>query len=148
MNDWIVSTSTGAVLIAIGGLMLRSHGRTWDHQKNDPDLEPEDRVHYHRRYRRRMQTSSLILILGILIPAGDLAVPHLPKRVGGILFAAYVLIILLLALWVMILGLSDFAATAAHSRRAMARLQEKQRELNRELAEIRNRHANGHHPPG
>lgn len=148
MNEWIVSTSVGITLIMLGTFLLRSHARTWQSQKNDPELEDVDRIHYHKRFRRRSQASGIIALLGLLIPAGDILLPMLlPQNQFLALFAVLFWgAVLLLTLWVIILGFADMLSTSAHARVALNRVQRKQRELQQQLAEIRRRSANGRDP--
>ena len=121
--------------------MLRSHVLAWRRQKNDSTLDDFDRQHYYRRYRRRMQTSGCILLLGFLIPLGDL--PVLWQR-GLLASTIYWSAVLLLTAWIIVVALGDLASTRAHSKVAMGRVRRKQRELEAQLAEIKNRRSNGH----
>lgn len=138
----LIAPAVGLVLLLVGLGLMRSHVRTWESQKEDASLDEADRRHYHRRYRRRLQTSGLIVLLGVLLPAGDLLIPA--NRPG--LFATYWFCVLLLAGWVIVMGLGDLASTGAHARASLARVRQKQRELERALEEYRSRQSNGRHP--
>jgi cell division protein FtsB len=76
----------------------------------------------------------------VLLPLGD-AVISWRQHPGW--FAVYWMVVLGLAAWVMALALGDLLATRAHSRAALARLRQQQRELEREAAQLRARAGNG-----
>lgn len=139
MNRGIAAVAVGATLIVTGLLLLRSHRRSWALQQQDPECDPEDLKHYRRRYRRRLQTSGLLVVLGVLIPAGD---QFIPANAPGI-FTAWVGLVLLLTLQMIGLGLSDMLATATHSQAALARIHRKQHELEGSAQMARRHHSNG-----
>lgn len=139
-NDWIISTSAGIALIGVGVALMRSHLRSWNAQKGDASLPEKERRYLHSRFRRRMQASALLAVLGVLIPLGDIVVPW--KQFPG-LGAAYWFFVLLLALWVIVLGIADAMATSAHSRAELGRIRRQQRELESKAAELRRRGSNG-----
>jgi hypothetical protein len=64
-------------------------------------------------------------------------------RLKPALFGVYWLAVLLMTLWVMLLGVGDYFATRTHGHVALARLRIKQKELEREIAEIKHRGSNG-----
>lgn len=140
-GDWVVATMVGVVLLLTGLLLIRWHVRSWRMQKNDASLEHADRTFFYRQYRRRMQTSGLIAVLGVLIAVGD-ALPAMQRQ--PTLFTLYWSSVLALTCWVILLGVGDLFATAAHSRSALSRVREKQRQLEQELAEFQSRRSNGH----
>ncbi len=146
MQGWVVYLVVGATLIATGLLMMRAHVAAWRIEKNDPTIEDDQRTFFYKRYRRRMQTSALIAVIGILIPFGSLVLPGLfvDEQLQARVFAFYWGSVLLLTLWVILLGLGDLLSTSAQSRVALARIRLKQRELEQQIAEIRRRHSNGH----
>ena len=147
MQGWVVYLVVGATLIATGLLMMRAHVQAWRAEKNDPTIEDDQRTFFYKRYRRRMQTSAMIAVIGVLIPFGVLVLrPGLfadaqqQVRVFTFFWAS----VLLLAVWVILLGVGDLLSTSAQSRVALARIRLKQRELEQQIAEIRRRHSNGH----
>lgn len=144
MNDWVVSTAVGAVLVATGLLMMRAHLKAWREQKNDPSINGFDRAHYYTRFRRRMQTSGLLVLVGLLIPVGDVVIQWQNAPLLGALYWGAVL---LLVLWIIVLGLSDLVVIRAHSRAALGRIRRQQRELEEQLDEIRRR-ASDREPDG
>ena len=69
--------------------LLLTHMMSWRRQRNDPALTDEDRVWLAKRFRRRMQTSGMLVIIGVLIPVGDQLLPLDPRW-----FAIYWLVVL------------------------------------------------------
>src|SRR5690554_5158092 len=102
-------------------MLLRAHYRTWQAQKQDSKLDDLDRRHYYARYRRRMQTSGMLALLGLLLPIGDAFIPADAPGVFGIYWIA----VLLLTFWVVLLGLGDMVSTTAYSKASMARIRRK-----------------------
>ena len=149
VKDWAFAVSVGAALLVTGATMMRSHWLAWLSEKNDPSLDENDRTYYCRRFRRRMQTSAMIAVLGLLIPFGDAILPQLfdDEQRQMVVFGIYWGAVLLLTVWVIIMGLGDFFASSAHTRGALARIRLKQRELERQLEEARRRNTNGHQKP-
>ena len=142
----LLSIVVGVALLIIGGILMRSHVRVWNGQKNDSSLEPFDRKHLFARYRRRMQTSGIILLLGVLIPLGAAAFPVVGFfNQRPLLLTLYWLAVLFFSLWVIVLGMGDCVATGAHSRAALSRVRKKQRDLQEQVAKLKNRDSNGHH---
>ena len=141
MQQWLIAPLVGGGLLLAGLAMMRSHVRSWRHHRHDESIDDADRRYYHTRYRRRMRTSALIAILGVLLAAGDAFIPANAPR----LFAAYWIGVLMLAAWVVLMGLGDMASTGAHSRVALARVRQKQRELEEQVARIKARNSNGQH---
>lgn len=142
MNDWIVGTVFGLALVLFGVIMLRRHWLAWQIEKEEPGLEFAERKYFFARYRRRMQTSGLVVLLGILIPIGDALIPW--QRFPG-LFAIYWGGILLVAVWIILLACGDFVSTRVHSNAALARIQQKKTELEHEAARLRRDGSNGRH---
>lgn len=142
VNELFPARVIGGCLIVLGAVMLAAHVRAWRKQQAEVDLDESDRRHYRTRFRRRMQTSGLILVLGVLIPLGDWLFV-LGRPVVSTLFWVGVLV---LVGWVVLLGIGDLLATKAHSRVSLSRLHVKQRQLEQELAALRRRSNGRDHP--
>ena len=140
MERELIAPLVGLVLVAIGLGLMRWHFVAWREQRTDPSLTDAERGLYERRYRRRMQTSGLLALLGVLLGLGDVVVA---QRISPVLFAAWVLAMLLLVLWIILLALGDMASTAVHSRQQLARVRQEQRALELRLEEMRNRRSDG-----
>lgn len=138
MNSWIV-LGVGASLAVFGLLLMRWHIREWRQERNDASLDPEDLHHYHARYRRRMQTSGMLVLLGLLLPFWDWL---LEQR---LVIAATLVGFLVFGIvgWVFLLAFGDMLSTRTHSHVALAKVRQKQRELERQIADLKSREANG-----
>lgn len=138
MNSW-AAVGVGASLLVMGFLFMRWHVREWRQEKNDPSLDPKDREHYYARYRRRMQTSGMLMLLGVLIPLGDWLLDR------GFVVASTILWFLVFGLiaWVILMAFGDMLSTRTHSHAALSKVRQKQRELERQVAELRGRGGNG-----
>ena len=140
MDDRIPALVFG-VCLAVGGIAaLIWHARTWHARRADESLSSEERRYYRRQFLRRVQTSGLIVVIGVLFPVGDGIIPKDTWKDHPGWFAIYWMIVLGLALWVMALGLTDLLSTRIHSRDTLGklrRLREQQRELEREIAQIK-----------
>ncbi len=143
MEREAVSLVVGAVLLIAALLMMRAHRRAWVQQQNDPSLEQADREHLRYRYRRRMQTSGLLAVLGPLLAAGPVLVPAVAARVAAdprqqmIVISIYWIVVLLLTLWVILMGMGDYLATATHARGKLAQLRRAESELQQHLDGLR-----------
>ena len=138
MPEWVISGGVGSLLIGMGAALIAGHFRAWGRQQqSDGALDEHDLRHYRLQFRRRVQTSAMIVVLGIMIPIGDLLIPwqRFPK-----LFSLYWIVVLLLAFWIMILAAFDWLSSRVYSRRtnaALAKLRQKQRELEAEADRLR-----------
>ena len=107
-----------------------------------PDASEDEmtRLHTGRQLRRRLQVSALMVLVGILIPVGDLAPAF---RKAPVAFAIFWTAILGLLFWIMLLALGDFAAARSYHRLANLRIRQQRRELERQLDRYR-AGGNGH----
>lgn len=146
-NDWILSAAVGVSLLTLGVSLVRSHIRTWRKQQDDATLEDGEHLHLRKRFRRRVQASGLIALLGATIPFGDIALPLILPQ-NPMAFAIYWSCVLLVTMWVILLGFADMLATSSHARVALNRVQRKQRALHEQIAEIKRRSAGGRDASG
>ena len=140
MENWQTAGMVGAVLIGLGLLLMRSHRKAWRGQQNDASLDEDERTYYQRRYRRRMQTSGLIALLGLLLPVGAALMVW---KADVVLTTCYWIGVLLLTAWVAVMGVGDLVATGAHTRAALNRLRAQQQTLEKQIADIKARGSNG-----
>lgn len=122
-------------LVTLGGFMIRSHRRTWAARQAEGITDPADLLHYHSQFRRRIQTSALMAVIGILIFVGDL----IGQQIGPRLFGFYWVGVLALVGYLMVLAVLDGLSSASHTRAALARLRAQRRQLERDAAELRER---------
>ena len=132
---WIPSFLVCVSLVAIGWFMIRGHLRGWAERQAEGITDPADLLHYHNQFRRRIQTSALIGIIGVLVFVGDL----ISQQIGPKLFGWYWMIVLMLVAYLIVLAILDGLATASHTRAALARLRAQRRQLERNAAELKER---------
>lgn len=132
----------GSLLILFGAGALWRHIAARKRLVVDPDLSDEDRAFGRSQFRRRVQTSSLICLIGFLILVGDLVIPwgrngRGDKVAATFWFAIYWSGIIILALWVILLALGDFVAIRTNSQGQLSRLEAAKRSLQREAERLR-----------
>lgn len=130
----ILHLVAGAISL-FGGLMMWRHRSVWNEQQGNPEIEAGERLFLHGQYRRRMQSSAMILVLGLLLHASNEHLVAWEKAPAG--FCVYVCIMLLLVAWIVLLALGDYLASRIVHQSALARLHEQQRELEDSVLELR-----------
>ena len=88
------------VLLVIGVLMMRAHRRTWVQQQDDPGLNPRDLTRLRTRYRRRMQMSGMIGVLGVMLGVGDALIWEQDLQ----MIAIYWIVVIGLGAWLLVLA--------------------------------------------
>lgn len=83
--------------------------------------------------------ASMLAVLGLLLGLGDALARNLPPIAG----LTYLVAMLLLTFWIILLAFGDMLSTRVHSRVTLAQVRQKQRELEEQLEQYRNRRANG-----
>jgi hypothetical protein len=134
--DQLVAPLSGVALVVLGIMFLRRHRRTWSARRDDAALPDDERRYYGRQYRRRLVTSGLIVLLGVLIPIGDMLLDHRPAP-PAVALTLFWIGILLLVLLVLLLGFVDLFATAMHARDAISRFYSEKAVLERQAEELR-----------
>jgi len=99
-------------LLGLSGWLLDSHRRSW-RAARDSTLGEREMRFARAQYRRRMQASSVIGVMGVTIGVGPLV---LGWRQPGPL-ALYVAFLLATCSWIMLLAFLDIWATRAYYRR-------------------------------
>jgi hypothetical protein len=121
------------VLLGLCGLLLDSHRRTWHHARDSDELSPREKRYALSQYRRRMQASGTIGLIGAAIALGPL-VPHRPEPM-----TLYLAALLAGCAWIMLMALLDFWATRQHYHRIRSEQLTAQVQLARELRAAQNR---------
>jgi len=135
LPHWTPSFLVCFGLVTISVFMIRSHLRTWAHRQTEGIIDPADLLHYHGQFRRRLQTSALMAVIGVLIFVGDL----ISEQMGARFFGFYWIIVLTMVAYLVVLAVLDGLATASHTRAALARLRAQRRQLERHAAELKER---------
>ncbi len=140
-NSWLISAGFGGALLVAGLWMMRSHWLAWQAQKADGENDESDIRFLRRRFRRRMQASGMMALIGLLLPIGDWV--DLFRPAPG-WFAAYWGLVLLLVMWLFLLAIGDMVSTRAHAAVALNRIKAQQRQLEQEALALRKRTSSGH----
>lgn len=97
-------------LVGVAVWLIRVHWEHWQEVDTAPNLPAREREHLKKRYRRRMQTSTMVGFVGIAILAGRLFPAEDPSIVTVFYWAG----VALLVLWMALLALADMIATRVH----------------------------------
>lgn len=132
----VLTSVVAVLLVALSGGLILWHLRA--RRMNPHDELPEAEQEFARRqFRRRLQTSVMIGIVGAAMFGGQF--------VGRLWLGAYWLGIILVLFWVVLLALGDALASQQHFRRLHRQNMAEQVKLQ---AEIRRKgHTNGHVAP-
>lgn len=127
----------GATISAIGIALICFHVRAQRQHLANKELSDTDMRFYQHQYFRRLQTSALAVTLGALIGLCG----YLKAFEESPVFAtAYVIGLLLLAMWLVLLALSDALASRVYASQLHRRNHKMQKSLKETLAEVREAH--------
>lgn len=115
------------ILMGLSGFLLDLHRRSWRSTEQDASLTPIERRYALSQYRRRMQASAIIGVLGAAIGCRPL-VPHDP-----VWLLLYVISLLGACLAITVLACMDAWATRQHFARVRSEHVAAQVKLVREL---------------
>lgn len=123
----IATVVLSLILMGLSGFLLDLHRRSWRSAEQDANLKPIDRRYALSQYRRRMQASGIIGVLGAAIGCRPL-VPHDP-----VWLLLYVISLLGACLVITALACMDAWATRQHFARLRSEHLAAQVKLVREL---------------
>ncbi len=126
----------GAALVVLGTWLLIRHRRRLTGQLHDQSLAPEDADYLRRQNQRRQKTSILLIVLGVMIPAGDLLLERM-EQPDPITVTIYWIGVLLLVLYMIWLAAVELFVTGLHTRDALARVRSQQAVLENDLKKLR-----------
>lgn len=135
MTSTIPGIIVGTLLVLFGAGLIHLHRTGWFHRQLDDELSEDDLKFFSKQYRRRMQTSSLLVLIGFLIVIGD--APYMPWKLYPAMFAIYWGGILLIAFWVILSAIGDMSASRIRSATMVSRIMDQQRLLEKQIAELR-----------
>jgi hypothetical protein len=119
-----------AAFLVFGSLVLLAwHVKAW-READHGGLAERDYEFFRRQYRRRMQSSGMLGIIGLLI------LGHLGLR-DNTMLALYWTGVLGLLIWTVLLAASDFAASRLHYRSQVADQHTEHLLLKREIEKFR-----------
>ena len=140
MTDTIPGIIVGAFLVLFGAGLIQLHRTSWFNHQHDADISDSDLQFFGKQYRRRMQTSSLLILIGFLIVIGD--APYMPWKMYPALFGVYWGGILLIAFWIILSAMGDMSASRVRSTAMIARIQDQQRLLEKQIMDLKNKKQN------
>lgn len=123
----IATVVLSLILMGLSGLLIDLHRRSWRSAEQDANLKPIDRRYALSQYRRRMQASGIIGVLGAAIGCRPL-VPHDP-----VWLLLYVISLLGACLVITALACMDAWVTRQHFARLRSEHMAAQVKLVREL---------------
>ncbi len=127
----------GPIVTAVGIALVCFHVRAHRRHQMDNELTEPDHRFFAHQYARRMQTSALTVTLGALIGlCGYLRV----FEESPIFATCYVIGLLLLALWLILLALSDAIASRVYAGKLEHRNRQVGKTLQQALEEVRQAH--------
>ena len=127
---------TLVLCISSAGLMAW-HIRVWKLLQHT-EINPRERDFRRRQYRRRIQTSAMLGVLGVAIFIGQLLMIRVTSRLILVIYWSGVLV---LVLWMALLALADMAATSFYYSREKNNYVVEHAKLQGELRRTREREA-------
>jgi hypothetical protein len=103
----------GGVLLVVACIMGILVWRTRRSLEAVLENDENSRLHADRQFRRRMQVSVMLGLIGILIPVGDQLDKVFVARPA--LFFVWVGIVFVLTIWMVLMALGDWLSTVAYS---------------------------------
>ena len=125
-----------ALCVSSAGLMFW-HVRAWQRLQH-AGIDPRERDFRRRQYRRRMQTSAMLGVLGVAIFVGQLLMAWPASRLLPVIYWSGVLA---LVLWMALLALADMAATSFYYSREKTSSIVEHAKLQAELRRVREKEA-------
>jgi hypothetical protein len=136
LSSYVVSL----ILVATSIALIVQHVRVWKRLSVE-DLDERELNFRRRQFRRRVQTSAMIGVLGVAIVVGQLllGIVHSAK------FQVYYWIgVLALLLWILLLAVADMVATSVYYSRERSDFAVQHAKLQVELRKARERAGRRH----
>jgi len=132
MDLW-TSGSAAAVLIFSAAGLMAWHVHTWKVAKQEP---PDSREYGYRRnqFRRCMQTSAMLGLLGAAIFIGQVVMLWVESRLFTVIYWSGVLLLLL---WMALLAMADMLASYQHFSRLRSECQIERAKLQAEVRRLK-----------
>lgn len=137
MNDDRMMMVLGAGLSLLAAASVAVHLRSWRAARSEAGKDEFEQKFARRRFSRRVQTSALMVILGLFVALHPIMIPD-PKEAPR-LFGVWWMSALAVASWIILMAAADLVSTRAHSRVTLSRLHLKQRQLHQQLEEFQRR---------
>jgi hypothetical protein len=137
--DLLWSALVSGLIVAAAAAMIVGHLRAW-REARDQVVDTRQRDFRWRQFRRRMQTSVMLGLLGLAIFCGRLLMLF---PIAPVLLTLFWIGVLLLLAWVALLAGVDIWATKYHFGRMRSDYLIEQTKLQAELYRLRNARRNG-----
>lgn len=128
----MMTVSAAAALVLVSILLSVAHLRAW-RADDHGGLGERDRNFHARRFRRRLQASVMVGVIGLLL-LGDL---WLGDGWAALIYWSGVLLLLG---WLLLLAASDWLASRVHFRGQIDRLRHERALLQADIDQLRQRH--------
>ncbi len=135
--NYLSSIVVALVLLVSSAGLIAWHVRAW-RRLQQGEIEPRERAFRRRQFRRRVQTSAMLGLLGVVILVGQALMIWVTSRMFLVIYWSGVL---LLVLWVVLLALADMAATVFYYSREKSNYLVEQAKLQGELRRVRDQEA-------
>ncbi|WP_425614822.1 hypothetical protein NA78x_004701 [Anatilimnocola sp. NA78] len=135
----MTSVALAVVLVLTSIVLVIGHLRAW-RAADHGGLGEQEREFHSRRFRRRVQASAMLGVIGLLL-VGDLWL-----RTGWPALLYWSGVLLLLG-WLLLLAVSDWLASRVHFRQQINRLQGERALIQADLDRLRNHHRSRTEPP-
>ncbi len=110
LANYLSSALIALVFCGTSAGLIVWHIRAWKLLR-DADLQPREMEFRRRQYRRRMQTSAMLGLLGAAVFVGQVLMTLVTWR---LFLVVYWSCVLLLLLWMAILAVTDMVATSVY----------------------------------
>ncbi len=128
--EWVAPLILGVMVTGFGGLFLARHLSLISHLRQEEELLPPERQFLMKQQQRRVLTSTLLILVGVLIPISY----YVMARLQNVLLATLLLLgILVLIGLIVLLALGDLLS--GRHLRADLQLRKAEAELRRALLE-------------
>lgn len=127
------------LVVALAGGLIAFHLRAWRASRFQA-LGRVERDFHRRQFRRRMQASSMMALLGVALFSGQL----IPRERWQWFYVSFWCGVFLVVLWVVGLALADAVATANHVARLKRQRLAEHAQLQAALRRVQGGRRNGH----
>ena len=135
--DVVAYTLVMLSLLALSVGLIAMNRRTWHRAQVEENSTPITREFANSQYRRRVQASSMIGIVGVAIFLGQFTARY------PLLWVFYWGGVILVLFWIILLALGDLVATQAYFHRVRREDLHEQARLHAELRRQQNSDSNG-----
>jgi len=118
--DIVITLILALILCVFSVVLVVQHRAAWE-RRRDQSLDLAEADFFARQYSRRIQTSAMILVVGVLI-----GLTQLTMRLGAWWFFGNIVLLLLTLGWIVLLALADLIVTRVHYLKLNQRIAEAQ----------------------